>query len=629
MRTFGVWRLSAAIALLALLVAPALPGAAGSRVQAHAQLVASSPGSGATVPEVPDEIRLIFSEPLESGVSSADIADLNGNELLTRAGEVDPDDQYALVVTDAPFVDGGIYLVTWRTVSAADGHPAQGFFYFGVGDVAGSLAGGPGGMVHSDTDPVGVIGRWLSYLGPLLALGMAAFHRAVIRGGAMPRSLRRALAGLLLVSAAATVVGAAVDGLEAGSIADHLFSGRNGLLQLARAAVAAGGAAALLLLPGRWAGVTAATTGLAGIVLLVTAGHASALPTPVPTIAAAVHVGGAAVWIGGMVSLLALALRPDMLVDGPPPPMRSLVPRFSALALASIGLVALTGVYQSYSQTGVLLDTGTEYGRTLLLKSGLALGAFALGGLNYLDGGRLLGWLGGFRRRITVEVLLATGVLVLTAALAITPPVDVPTGVAIRPIPDAFGEVAPGMSMEVIPGRPGVNRIVVTTTDALAGSATLELGMDDVGTGTSTRVPLVLESMPGMSHGGTGEGMEHVTADGTVDWTADAIVLPTGSQWDTSVRILSAADDTEISRQRFAFTLSEDAIVDGREFNVVNPATMVAALLALGGAVALGLGLGGASLPRCEAAASRIALFGGGAIAVVLGAAIGATQLLG
>ena len=444
----------------------------------------------------------------------------------------------------------------------------------------------------------------------------------------MPRSLRRAIAGLLLVSAVATVVVAAVSGLEAGSISDHLLSGRNGLLQLARSLVAAGGAAALLVLPGRWAGIAAGTTGLAGVVLLVTAGHASALPTPVPIVAAAVHVAAAAVWIGGIVSLLALTVRPELLVDGPAPPMRSLVPRFSALALASIGLVGLTGVYQAYAQTGVLLDTATAYGRTLLLKSGVAVGALALGGLNYLDGGRLMGWLGGFRRRITVEVVLATGVLVITAALAITPPVDAPTGVAIRPIPDAFGEVAPGMSMEVIPGRPGVNRIVVTTTDALAGSVTLELGMDDVDAGTSTRVPLVLESMPGMSHGGSGAGMEHVTADGTVDWTADAVVLPAGSQWDTSVRILSAADDTEVSRQRFAFTLSEDAIDDGREFYAVNPATVVAVLLALGGAVALGLGVGGASLPRCEAAASRIALLAGGGIAAMLGAVIGVTQLM-
>jgi copper transport protein len=627
MRPPRAWRLAGACALLALLVAPALPGAAGGRVLAHAQLVASSPGSGAIVPEAPEEIRLVFSEPLEAGLSSADVADLNGNVLLERAGTVDPDDPFALVVTGAPLEDGLVYLITWRSLSAADGHAAHGFFFFGVGDVPGTLAGGPGGMVHSGTNPVDVIGRWLTYVGILLALGIAVFHRVVLRQEAMPRAAVQALAALLLLSAAATVVMAGAAGLEAGSVLDYLLSGRNGPLQLARAAVAGIGAAGLLLLAPRWASAVAAGTGLAGIVLLVSAGHASALATPVPTIGQVVHVAAAAVWIGGIVSLLVVATRPTLLTNGPVPAMRLLVPRFSALALASIGLVGLTGVYQFYAQTGVLLDTGTEYGRTLLLKSGVAIAALSLGGLNYLDGGRLMGWLGGFRNRITVEVLLATGVLVLTAALAITPPVDQPTGVAIRPIPDAFGEVAPGMNMEVIPGRPGLNRIVVTTTDALATSSTLELGLDDLDAGSTTRVPLVLESMPGMSHGPA--GMEHVTADGTIDWTADAIVLRAGSHWDTSVRILAAAGGHEISRQRFAFTLSNDGIDEGRLATLINPATAVAVMLILGGALGLGLGLGGASLPRCEAAASRLALLGGGAVAVLLGAAIGASQLVG
>lgn len=483
-------------------------------------------------------------------------------------------------------------------------------------------------MVHSATDPIGVIGRWLTYLGILLALGVSVFHRVVIRHGPMPRDLVRALAGLLFVSAATTVVVAVAAGLETGSVQDYLVSGRNGVLQLARAAVAAAGATALLLLPPRWAAGVAGGTGFAGIVLLVTGGHASALPTAVPMIAGGIHLAAAAVWIGGIVSLLALSVRPALVVDGPPPGMRSVVPRFSALALAAIGLVALTGVFASYSQSGVLLDVGTEYGRTLLMKSGFALGAFALGGINYFDGGRMQRWLGGFRSRITVEVMLATTVLVLTAALAITPPVDEATGVAIRPIPDAFGHTAPSVSMAVIPGRPGVNRIVVTTTDALATSSTLELGLDNLGEGTTTRVPLVLEGMPGMSHGTGATGLEHATEDGTVDWTADAIVLPAGSEWDTSLRILSAAGDTEISRQRFAFTLTDGGIDEGRVIEVVNPATVVAALLVLGGAIGLGLGIGGASLPRCEAVASRISLVAGGGIAVVLGAAIGATQLL-
>ena len=621
------WRVAGAVALLTLLLAPGLPGAAGSRVLGHAQLVASSPGAGATVAVPPDDIRLVFSEPLEARVSSADVADLHGTQILTRAGEIDPDDPYALVVR-APLEDGGIYLVTWRTVSAADGHSAQGFFYFGVGDVPGSLAGGPGGMVHADTNPVGVVGRWLTYLGILLALGVAVFHRVVVRRGWMPRAGMRALAALLVVSAVATGVVAGAAGLETGSPLDYLLSGRNGPLQLARAIVVAVGAAALWLVPPRWTLVVAAGTGFAGIVLLVAAGHASGLPTPAPTIAQIVHVVAAAVWIGGIVSLLALAVRPGLLVDGAPPTMRSLVPRFSALALTSIGLVSLTGAYQSYAQTGVLLDTGTEYGRTLLMKSAFALAAFGLGGLNYLDGGRMIGWLGGFRIRITVEVMVATTVLVLTAALAVTPPVDEPTGIEIQPIPDAFGEVAPGMSMEVIPGRPGVNRIVVTTTDALAGSSTLELGLDDVDAGTATRVPLVLESMPGMSHGNGSAGMEHATEDGTVDWTADSVVLPAGSEWDTSVRILSVADGSEISRQRFAFALSDTTIDEGRSASLLNPAVIVAGLLLLGGALGLGLGMGGARLPRCDAAASRFALLAGGGIAVLLGATIGASRLM-
>ncbi len=445
----------------------------------------------------------------------------------------------------------------------------------------------------------------------------------------MPRAAVRALATLLFVSAAATVVVAGAAGLEAGSVPDYLLSGRNGLLQLARAAVAVVGGVALLAPgPPRLAAAVAAVTGLAGIVLLVAAGHASALATPVPTIGQVVHVAGAAVWIGGIVCLLALATRPALLVDGPVPAMRSLVPRFSALALAAIGLVALTGVYQSYAQTGVLLDTGTEYGRTLLLKTGTALAAFALGGLNYLDGGRLMGWLGGFRNRITVEVLLATGVLVLTAALAITPPVDQPTGVGIQPIPDAFGDVAPGMSMEVIPGRPGLNRIVVTTTDALATSSTLELGLDDLDSGIDHA---------GAARAGVDAGDEPRRARGwsTRPRTGRSIGRPMRSccrpaangtrasgSWRPPAARRSRANDSR-SRCR---TMGSTRDVST---SLVNPATAVASLLILGGALGLGLGIGGASLPRCEAAASRLALLAGGGIAVVLGAAIGASQLVG
>lgn len=619
---------AAALAVLAVLVAPALPGATGTRVVAHAQLVASSPGAGSTVEESPEEIRLIFSEPLERQGTSLDLLDLNGEQVFTRVGEIDPADPFALVVTQPGLADG-VYRINWRTLSAADGHLQEGFFNFGVGDVPGTLAGGPSGSTHEGADPVGVVGRWLTYVGLLLALGLATFHRVVVRDQPMPQRLIRALAAALALSAVATLAIALASAIVTSSPIEYLFASRNGLLHVARAAVAALGAVGLWLAAPRLAVPIAAATGLAGIVLLIAAGHASALPGLAPIVNGVVHVAGAAVWIGGIVALLLLVRRPAWILGSDRrPAMRELVPRFSALALASIGLVAMTGVYAAWTQTGVLVTTETEYGRTLIMKAGFAAGALALGGLNFLDGGRMMRWLDGFRSRITVEVMLATTVLALTGALAATAPHVEPPGVAIEPIPDAFGEVAPGMEMTVSPGRPGVNRIVVTTIDALAGSAILELAIDDVREGTSTRVPLTLQAMTGMVHSAHGGlGQTHTTADGTVDWHADALALPAGSAWDSSVLILSD-DGTELSRQRFAFTLDDDGIAEGRARTLLDPALAVGVALALGGALGLGLGLGGWSLPRCEAFASRIALLGGGAAGVVLGGLIGVSVLM-
>ena len=167
-----------------------------------------------------------------------------------------------------------------------------------------------GGTAHSETDPVAVIGRWLTYTGLLLALGLDVFHWVVIRDGPIRPTLARLLGVALLISGAATIVAAAASGLEAGSVGDYLLGSRNGLLQLARGLLAGAGGVAIMLIAPRFVGSVAGATGLGGIILLILAGHASALPGPVPVIGGIVHVAGAAVWIGGIVALLGLATRP-------------------------------------------------------------------------------------------------------------------------------------------------------------------------------------------------------------------------------------------------------------------------------------------------------------------------------
>jgi copper transport protein len=623
------WHLAGVTAVLALLAGPALPGSAGGRVLAHAQLVASSPAAGAILPESPAEIRLVFSEPLEEQVTSLDLASLDGTSILERAGEIDPQDPHALVVAP-PELDDGIYSITWRSLSAADGHSSEGFLHFGVGEVEGSLPGASSHVVHGETDPIGVIGRWFTYAGLLAAIGLATFHRLVLRERVMPLRLVQLVAAGLAVAAVATLVTALAAGIGSGAGPAYLIDSRTGLLQLARAGVAALGAAILVAGPVAWARAVAIGAGLIGIVLLVSAGHASAIPGFAPVLSGVVHVGAVAIWFGGVVALLVLLLRPAWISRSEPPAMRTVVPRFSAYALVAIGLAVATGAYAAWVQTGDLLPAGTEYGRTLIIKAALVLGALSIGTLNYLDGGQMRRWLDGFPTRLKVEAGLGATVLIMSAALATTPPVDESAGVPIEPLPDAFGEIAPGMGMEVVPGRPGVNRIVVNTTEAMSAVDGMDLALERLDDGTSTSVPLVLEGMEGMAEMAE---MDHASMvspnpDGTIDWFADAVVLPADSSWDANVRILTD-DGTELQRQRFAFALDETGISEGQIEPLLTWGTVIALALAVGGAVGLGLGLGGWALPRTERLASRFALVGGGTVGVVLGLAIGLRQLVG
>lgn len=554
----------------------------------------------------------------------------DGSVLLDHAGTVDAADPYALIVSD-PDLPDGVFTLRWRSVSTADGHSASGFFTFGIGDVGDLMPGSPaGGASEIERDPIVIAGRAVTYVGLMGALGLAVFSRIVVGAGSMRRQLVVLIAAGLGAAALATLVVALLSGLASGDAAAYLSGGRSGRLQVARAVVALAGAAGLLLAPRRAAFQIAAVAGLAGIGLHVAAGHASALGSAAVA-AGTVHVAAAVVWAGGVAGLLLLGTRPGWLTEQPLPSWSEIIPRFSGLALVSVGLMGMTGVYSVWAQTGELLPLDSEYGRTLALKTIAAVAAIGIGGANFIDGGRRPGWLGGTRDRLVAEASFIGVVLLLTGSLAITPPSDEQRGVAIRPIPDAFGEVAPGMSMEIGPGRPGVNRITIRTTDALA-ALRLELSLDRIDDGTSTRVPLVLRGLEGMQPDGM-EGMDHSAMaernrDGTVDWYADATVLPAGSRWDTTVHVLSS-DGVELTRQRFAFTLDDDGIDEGRLASALNPGTTLAVILAVGGALAVGLGLGGLRLPRSEAATSRVALVVGGAVALALGTLLTITGLIG
>jgi methionine-rich copper-binding protein CopC len=104
-------------------------------VSAHALLVRSSPEANAILQQAPVQVELFFSESLEPNLSSITVVD--SNNLTVDAGDVrvDPSDPRRMTVTLHALTDG-VYTVSWKALSAIDGHQTVGTFPFAVGDAS-------------------------------------------------------------------------------------------------------------------------------------------------------------------------------------------------------------------------------------------------------------------------------------------------------------------------------------------------------------------------------------------------------------------------------------------------------------------------------------------------------------
>jgi copper transport protein len=604
-------------ATLLLLAGPGAPGPA-SEVVGHAQLVSSSPGAGQVLDEAPVELRLIFSEPPDPRHSSLDLLNAAGEPILSAVGGADPEDRYALVA-QPPTLENGSYMVVWRALSTADGHTTSGFFTFGVGAPAQGmgthdmesgaqpdeeLAMGRLHPGHTPTDAaIEVVARVMGYLGFMLAFGLALIMVTVL----MPVSRQWptplvVLQGLLLAAAAvgAFVLTVIVSRGPQLDLATYFLETRTGNLLLGRILLGGAGAIAVLAIirfsrPPAAVAVGGASA-LLGLVLMVLGGHSAAHAAIAPTLAMLVHVSSASVWIAGLSLLIIVA------VFARRPRFHSLalcVPRFSALALVSVGLLAMSGVYIAWVETRDFTAIDSDYSRALATKIVLALAAFSLGGLAFIEGGRRSIWPVGFRPRIVLEGALAVSVLVSTANLASGAP---PASERPVPIAPTAGSLAGAreVQLEIQPGRPGPNRYWAVAKGIAAPNQEVEL---------------VLERLDRLS-GATRIPLEPWAAD-PQRYVAEGGLLPRDSTWDASVVISEA--DREVARSRFVFGLDDVGIDEGHRAADINPALLVAIALIAGGLLSLAYVLAGGLIPRVERSLGRRAVIAGALIGGVLG----------
>jgi putative copper export protein len=156
--------------------------------------------------------------------------------------------------------------------------------------------------------------------------------------------------------------------------------------------------------------------------------------TMVAVAADAGHLIATGLWGGGLLALFWVLYMGVKTMTLPLSWAAETVRRFSRLALGSVLVLVLTGLYQSWIQVGDLRTLfGTDYGRVLLLKLVLFIAMLGFGALNYLATGPALSRAANGNgdepssarkalRRIGAESGLALMVFFVTGLLTVLPP---------------------------------------------------------------------------------------------------------------------------------------------------------------------------------------------------------------
>jgi copper transport protein len=415
---------------------------------AHAVLLKTTPSSTQSLTAAPNQVQLLFSEPLDPVFSHVQVRDASGQLVDQGNSHVDPDDDRLLVASLRPGLPNGTYTVEWRSLSAIDVHPDEGRFALFVGVPVQASAVQVASSVGSTATPETTFGRWWFYVAASLFGGVLATWKLVLgplvadakpalRETAYRRTYRLVVAGGVLlilgtlfsaVAQAAAAANVPLRDAVGAPLGDLLLRGRYASIWWPRLGLEI---ASLLLIVFGGIGGLAAECALATLpaVLLTSAltSHGAALPNAGLGIAIDwLHIVGACAWVGGLIALVtflpAMRAEPDSGVT-----LRRVVGRFGRLALVAAGVVLLSGALQGAVEVGSLAGLATTlYGQLLLIKIGLLALMLLLAGMHEwrvrTTSAVALGPERGFRRGVGVELTLGVVVFAVAALLSSTPP---------------------------------------------------------------------------------------------------------------------------------------------------------------------------------------------------------------
>src|SRR5438132_1524101 len=397
-------RLLGGAAAVAMLLAAILPGTAW----AHANLEQAEPSPGQALEQAPQQLRLSFPEATDGSFSRVQVLNAKGEQVDRGDSRVALDDPRAMLVSLPDELPPGVYTVAWRTLSAVDGHAVNGAYPLIVGTAQTDVGAVAQSSSEATFAPETAVARWWFYLAASALFGtlltwMVVFQPALGRRRPLlpvaALRTKRLAVGALGALLAGTLYGALAQAASAadlplwaalgGPLVDLLTHGRYALLwwprlaliMLALGFLATGG---VRRQPGRVALVAA------GMLLLTSSlgSHAAALSSGAYLAVAFdwLHLLGVAAWIGGLASLVfVLPILAEESGGTREQVQADAIRRFSNLALASVGVIVVTGTFLAWLEVGAWEGlVQTVYGLSIVVKVALLALMLGLAAFNLL-----------------------------------------------------------------------------------------------------------------------------------------------------------------------------------------------------------------------------------------------------
>ena len=479
------------------------------QVDAHGELIASTPRANSVLTRAPDQVELIVSELPDLAFSSVKVLDRDGVQVDLMNMRLSA--QGALILGLQP-LDSGTYTVVWQVTTVSDTHRTTGAFRFTVSGGGRSFlnTGRAFTASGSATRPTlaNTLIRWAELIGLSMIVGVVGVSAIVWRpvlSGISPEATKQvyrrfrivALVGLAIVGVAITagLINEAVDSFGGdssiiGAMQEILAGSPFGLLFLLRLLIVV----SLITLWGFQAKIGSTSWWLWTSVLLTgllllgrsLGSHAAATEVANPALGVGLdfaHLTAATLWIGG---LLAMLVGVVTIGKNNTDATTHVLLRFSNLAILTVGLVGVTGIYNVWLEVGsidALWDT--SYGGVLLLKTGVLAPILALATLNLLSVrsisvvsdrlGFLLNLVRISRERLMgAEIALAFGIFGLTAVLAnlplardaISQSMEAGKATMAMPALGPGGDV--NVTLGINPNRVGNNTFLLNVSDSFS-----------------------------------------------------------------------------------------------------------------------------------------------------------------